>query len=71
VAVRTGKLRPDKETKMIVRLGLITLFSYVAYRIGRELIASVPSDFEPIPLLPPPAKRARKKVQRSSEAGLP
>jgi hypothetical protein len=39
----------------MMRLLLVGLFGYAAYRFARAFVRSVPGDFEPVGLLPPPA----------------
>lgn len=38
----------------MMRLLLLGLFGYATYRMARAFVSSVPSDFEPVGLLPPP-----------------
>ena len=38
----------------MIRLLLVGLFGYVTYRYARAFVRSVPDDFEPVGLLPPP-----------------
>lgn len=44
---------------MLRTLALLVV-GYAAYRIGREFIASVPSDFDPVPAPSATPKRRRK-----------
>ena len=50
----------------MMRILLFGLVGYVAYRVGREFVESVPSDFEPVPALPSPdsLRRADKARRR-------
>jgi hypothetical protein len=38
----------------MARLILLAALGYVGYRVAKRFIRSVPSDFEPVGLLPPP-----------------
>jgi len=42
----------------MIRLLLVGLFGYLTYRSARAFIRSVPDDFEPVGLLPPPKPAA-------------
>jgi hypothetical protein len=46
-------------------LALIVV-GYAAYRVGREFIASVPSDFDPVPAASTTPKRRRKPPAKPS-----
>jgi hypothetical protein len=52
-----------KENAVMFRTLALFVVGYAAYRIGREFIASVPSDFDPVPAAP---KRRRKPVVKPS-----
>jgi hypothetical protein len=40
----------------MLRIIVIAALGYVGYRAAKRFVRSVPSDFEPVGLLPPPAK---------------
>ena len=50
---------------MLRTLALIVV-GYAAYRVGREFIASVPSDFDPVPAASTTPKRRRKPAAKPS-----
>ena len=59
----------------MMRLLLVGLFGYATYRLARAFVRSVPGDFEPVGLLPPPASvdaaahsRPRKTTARRGRA---
>lgn len=48
----------------------LLVVGYAAYRMGREFIASVPSDFDPVPAPSATPKRRRKPAAKpSAKAG--
>jgi hypothetical protein len=58
----------------MMRLLLVGLFGYATYRMARAFVASVPSDFEPVGLLPAPdpdnaAQRPKAKSARARKHG--
>jgi len=48
---------------MLRTLALLVV-GYAAYRVGREFIASVPSDFDPVPAPSATPKRRRKPAAK-------
>lgn len=48
---------------MLRKLALLVV-GYAAYRVGREFIASVPSDFDPVPAPSATPKRRRKPAAK-------
>ncbi|MRX34454.1 hypothetical protein [Aminobacter sp. MDW-2] len=50
---------------MLRTLALLVV-GYAAYRVGREFIASVPSDFDPVPAPSAQPKRRRKPAAKPS-----
>jgi hypothetical protein len=52
----------ERETEMI-RLIILALLGYGAYRLARHFVRSVPGDFEPILLAPPQPKPARVRAK--------
>ena len=56
----------------MIKLLLVGVFGYVAYRYARAFIRSVPDDFEPVGLLPPPkavTATARPKKAKAARRG--
>jgi hypothetical protein len=57
----------------MIKLLLVGVFGYVAYRYARAFVRSVPGDFEPVGLLPPPPKAvtatARPKKAKAARRG--
>lgn len=55
----------------MMKLLLVALFGLATYKIARDFVRSVPGDFEPVGLLPPPnaeAPTVRAKAARRSRA---
>jgi hypothetical protein len=48
----------------MIRLLLAGLVGYAVYRAGRRFVRSVPVDFEPVGLLPPPDRKPRRTAGR-------
>ena len=55
MAVGARRLPAHEEVAAMMRMLLVALFGYATYRLARAFVRSVPDDFEPIGLLPPPA----------------
>lgn len=56
----------------MMRLLLVGLFGYATYRVARGFVRSVPGDFEPVGLLPPPRTldvTARPKARSTPARG--
>jgi hypothetical protein len=56
----------------MMRLLLVGLFGYATYRLARAFVRSVPGDFEPVGLLPPPETSdatTRAKARRTTSRG--
>ena len=52
----------------MMRLLLVGLFGYATYRMARAFVRSVPSDFEPVGLLPPPSSRSSAQLPKAKSA---
>jgi len=52
----------------MMRLLLVGLFGYVTYRYARAFVRSVPGDFEPVALLPPPQTEDPTARQKTASA---
>jgi hypothetical protein len=52
--------------KLMLRLLLLGLIGVAAYRIGKEMYQSIPSDFEPVPA---PAGKTKRTQGRSKSGG--
>ena len=52
----------------MMRLLLVGLFGYATYRLALAFVRSVPDDFEPIGLLPPPASVGAAAHSRPKKA---
>jgi hypothetical protein len=50
----------------MMRLLLVGLFGYAAYKLASAFVRSVPSDFEPVGLLPPPENPAAGPEAKST-----
>ncbi|HEV2897140.1 MAG TPA: hypothetical protein VGX71_04700 [Pseudaminobacter sp.] len=50
----------------MLRLLLLGLIGVAAYRIGKEMYQSIPSDFEPVPA---PAGKTKRTQGRSKSGG--
>lgn len=48
----------------MLRVLALLVVGYAAFRMGREFIASVPSDFDPVPVASATPKRRRKPAAK-------
>jgi hypothetical protein len=51
----------------MMRLLLLGLVGYAAYRVARNFVDSVPDDFEPVGLIPSPSPRVVPASRRASQ----
>ena len=52
----------------MIRLLLVGLFAYATYRVARGFVRSVPTDFEPVGLLPPPGSEVAAERPAANSA---
>ena len=50
----------------MIRLIVFGAVGYLAFRIGREFVRSVPAGFEPTPVAAPPARRRTTSGKRKN-----
>lgn len=53
----------------MLRLIIAGLLGYATYRVAREFVSSVPDNFEPVGVLPPPRRRAAHPATSKRAAG--
>jgi hypothetical protein len=66
MAAGACRLQAHQEDPAMIRLLLVGLFGYVTYRYARAFIRSVPDNFEPVGLLPPPKPVTTVRPKKTS-----